>query len=288
MDMDLYKRALDEAIAAGARQVSLENYGEPLMDPHIFERARYAKEKGLAVYTISNGSFLDEEKAREVIRWFDKIRFSMYGVTKETYEKVHRGLTFETVIGNIERLFAMRDACKTAKRLRIELYFLLMDENAHEMKAFLEKYERRADAVSMWKPHNWSDGRPYRTFFAKKVSCGRPMVGPVQVQWDGLVVPCCFDYDSRIVLGDLKVQTLAEVLKGERYERLRRAHTAGDFSVYPFCDGCDQLNKRDDVLIYTTIKESKVGATNTDYFDLEAARREKAKKKATVEKAHAR
>ena len=30
LDMALYKRVLDEAVCAGANQVSLENYGEPL------------------------------------------------------------------------------------------------------------------------------------------------------------------------------------------------------------------------------------------------------------------
>lgn len=269
LDMELYKRTLDEAVAAGARQVSLENYGESFLDPHIIERAQYARSKGLAVYTITNGSLLDEKTIDGIVRYFDKIRVSMYGVTKATYEKIHVGLTYETVVKNVEDLFAARARAKSL--LRIEMYFLLMKENEHEMKAFLERYEKKADAVSVWKPHNWGDGRGYRSASPAKVSCGRPMTGPVQVQWDGTVVPCCFDYDSRIVLGDLKTGTLRDVLKGERYEALRQAHAKGDFSRYPFCNACDQLHKRADVLVYTTIRNSVVGATNTTYFDLKKA-----------------
>ncbi len=112
------------------------------------------------------------------------------------------------------------------------------------------------------------DGRKYREPFGEKISCGRPTVGPLQVQWDGTVVPCCYDYNSRMILGDFKEQTLGEIFRGEKYDKIRRAHIEGNFSEYPFCDVCDQLNKREDVLVYSNIGNAKVGATNTDYFDL--------------------
>lgn len=277
LDVGLYKRVLDEASAAGAGQVSLENYGESFLDPHIFERARYAKSKGLEVYSITNGSVFDDAKLRDLVDLFDKIRISIYGVTKGTYEKIHKGLLFETVRDNIGRLFDIRDQRRS--KIKVELYFLLLKENEHEMKDFIAKYEKRSDALSIWKPHNWGDGRTYRQPTGKsKVSCGRPFIGPVQVQWDGTVVPCCFDYDSRMILGDLNKQTIHDVLHGEKYDALRRAHREGNFSDFPFCDVCDQLNKREDVLVYTTIKNCAVGVTNTTYFDLKQNRVDDEKK----------
>ncbi len=265
--MDLYKRVLDEAVEAGARFVSLENFGESFLDPLIFERARYARQKGCQVFTITNGSLFTEEMVRDIVSCFDKIRISMYGVTSETYEKIHRGLSFDKVRGNVDKLLKEKE--KANSSIKIELYFLLLKENEHEMKEFVAQYEHRADALSVWKPHNWGDGRGFRTpMDVKKVSCGRPATGPVQVQWDGYLVPCCFDYDSRIVIGDLNNNTLHEALHGLEYEKLRRAHAQGDFSPFPFCNACDQLTKRNDVLIYTTIRDSVVGATNTTYFGL--------------------
>jgi hypothetical protein len=82
------------------------------------------------------------------------------------------------------------------------------------------------------------------------------------------VVPCCFDYNNVVTLGDLNKQSLKEIMKGEKYNKLRQAHANGDFSEFPFCNSCDQLNKREDVLIYTNIKDSSVGKTNTNYFEL--------------------
>lgn len=266
-DLNLFKRIIDQAIDAGAKQVSLENFGETFVDPHIFERAEYAKSKGLETLTITNASLLDEEKGKKALELFDVIRVSMYGMSKYTYEKIHRGLNFEVVQKNVSGLLGMRKQSQRSKT-RIEMYFLLMEENKHEMKFFLNKYESVADAVAVWKPHNWADGREYRSPSGKKVSCNRPFTGPLQVQWDGLVVPCCFDYDSRMILGDLNKQAIWEVFGGDEYNKLRRAHEQGDFSEFPFCNVCDQLNKREDVLVYTNIKNAKVGATNTTYFEV--------------------
>ncbi|MBM3251196.1 MAG: radical SAM protein [Candidatus Omnitrophica bacterium] len=266
LDLGLYKRILGEAIAGGAKQVSLENYGESFLDPYIFKRAEYAKSRGLEVYTITNGSLFNQENCRKALDLFDKIRISMYAVTKQTYEIMHRGLVFEEVKANVTRLFQMRQ--RHHSDLKIEMYFLLMQENRREMDSFLKEYQNLADAISVWKPHNWGDGRAYRKLVGAKSSCNRPFVGPVQVQWDGLVVPCCFDYDSRIVLGDLNKETLHDVLDSERYNELRQAHRKGNFFKFPFCNACDQLHKQEDVLVYTTIKSCKVGATNTNYFNL--------------------
>lgn len=271
MDMELYKRVLDEAVTYGATQVSLENYGEPLCDPLIIERIRYAKKKGLEVLTITNASLLDKDKSEKIIRaGLDVLRISMYGITKETYEKVHKGLLFEVVERNILELFKLRkEINKGIPKPKIDIYFIAMEENRDEADGFRKKWEGVADDISIWKPHNWGDGRQYRETNPNKKSCGRPMIGPVQVQWDGKVVPCCFDYDSRIILGDLNKQTLREVLRSKEYNDLREAHLTGHFEKYPFCNCCDQLNKRDDALIYSTIKFSKVGAANTNFFDLE-------------------
>jgi len=267
MDLSLFKRVLDEAIPYGLKQVVLENYGESFCDPGIFEKAKYAKDKGLNVYSVTNASLIDEDACMKVLECFDRIRISMYAITKKTYERVHRGLIFEDVMENVMRLIRFR---KLSGRdtPRIEMNYLLLDENAEELEKFLETFDKLVDAVSVWKPHNWADGRRYRKISSDKASCGRPFNGPLQVQWDGIVVPCCFDFDSKMVLGDLKTKSLDQVLKGDAYSRLRLAHQRCDFSDYPLCDLCDQTNKREDVLVYTTAKGLKVGATSSNKFNL--------------------
>ncbi len=69
--------------------------------------------------------------------------------------------------------------------------------------------------------------------------------------------------------GDLNKQTIYEVLSGDKYKALRKAHDEGGFEKYPFCNGCDQLNKSEDVLVYTNISNVQVGATNTDKYKMD-------------------
>lgn len=265
MDMGLFKSIVRQAVACGAEKVAIENYGEPFLDPGLFERALYAKSLALKTSTITNGSLLDKLACREALAWFDTIRISLSAVTAETYGKVHRGLDFETVTGNIDTLLDMRRSLGSATRILMS--FVLLKENAHEQRAWLAKYEPLVDGVSVWRPHNWSYGKQYRDVSGPKVTCRRPETGPIQVQWDGKVVPCCFDYDSRIVLGDLTKQSLVEVLRGPEYERLRAAHREGRFEDYP-CDSCDQLHKNVKSLAYTNIPQMAVGTTCSGMFKL--------------------
>lgn len=266
LDMKLFMRVVDEAYELGASIVSLGNYGEAFLDPYIFERAAYIKAKGMSVYVLTNGSMVDKKAADRVILYFDKIRFSAYGTTKEVFEKVHRKLNYEKCLENARYLVDERNRRKS-RSPKIEVYFLMMEENKHQAEDFKKRWMNYADDIAIWRPHNWGDGRKYRIFdrTEKKVTCGRPDNSPVQVQWDGTVVPCCYDYDSNMILGDLTRNSLYEVLTGEEYNKLRKAHNEGNFHLYPFCDQCDQLRKKEDVLVFTTIKQAKVGAVNTTY-----------------------
>jgi len=267
MGVELFRQIVDEVVHYGANKISIENFGETFLDPSIFEKAAYAKGKGLKTLTISNASLIDDKVANNILDYFDVIRISLYGVTKDVYESIHKKLNYDTVIKNLDRLLTLREN-KMSSTTKIEIYFLLMQENEHQLKMFLDRYEKIVDGVSVWRPHNWSNGRLYRQAAEKKISCGRPFNGPLQVQWDGKVVPCCFDYDSKIVLGNLNNQSVYEILSSDKYNALREAHRKGDFEKYPFCNSCDQLNKREDVLVYSNIPGAAVGATNTDRHNL--------------------
>ena len=55
----------------------------------------------------------------------------------------------------------------------------------------------------------------------------------------------------------------------DKFNELRAAHENKEFEKFPFCNSCDQLYTWDDALVYSTIKSSKVGKTNTNQFQLE-------------------
>ena len=275
MSLALYQKSLDEVAALGCKQVVLTGFGEPMVDKTLERKVAYAHGKGLRTYIISNASLITRERATRLIKaGLDELRLSFYGMRKETYERVMVGLKFDVTMKNLHDLLEVRKELGS-KRPRLEISWLALPENQEDTDLFKEYWEPRADAIEIWKPHNFGDGRTYRQRYedaAMKNTCGRPENGPLQIQWDGEVIPCCYDYNNQIVLGNAFRQPVLEVLNGEKYRLLRLAHREKKFNLFPYCDQCDQLLPHADALVYTNRhnlpKEVAVKMSNTDLYNL--------------------
>lgn len=266
MDQGLYESSIDEVVELGAKQVTLTGFGEPLLDRNLEKKISYAKSKGLRTYIITNGSALFKRAESLANSGLDELRVSFYGMSTETYNKNMKGLDFNRAVEGVERFLRLR------KDTKVQLSYLILDNEPYQ--DFLDYWESKVDYVEVWRPHNWSDGRQYRELTGDKASCGRPMNGPLQIQWDGTVIPCCYDYNNSIVLGNAFRAPVLTVLHGQPYNDLRQAHQAGEFEKYPFCNNCDQLREHSDALIYTNRhnlpKSEAVKLSNTDLHQLKA------------------
>ncbi len=61
--------------------------------------------------------------------------------------------------------------------------------------------------------------------------------GQLGILWNGDVVPCCGDYDGRVVLGNLQTDTLTDVLNSELARKMRSGFRIGQL-IHPYCRGC--------------------------------------------------
>lgn len=276
MDTELYKKSADEVAALGARKVVLTGFGEPLVDKGLEEKIRYSKSLGLNTYIITNASLLTDKRCISILEsGLDEMRLSFYGMRKESYETVMRRLHFETTMRGIHAFLELRGRLGL-KKPKVEISWLILEENKEDTQAFQEYWEPRVDAIEIWKPHNFGDGRSYRERHddpSIKRTCGRPENGPLQIQWNGEVIPCCYDYNNRIVLGNAFQEPVLDILNGTKYRLLREAHREKRFGLFPYCDQCDQLLPHADALIYTNRHklpaEVAVRLSNTDLHDLE-------------------
>ena len=265
MDQAKYEASIDEIIPLGAKRVVLTGFGEPMLDKGLEDKISYAKSKGLYVYFITNGSALNSKRSKALIdAGLDEMRVSFYGMKSSTYNAVMRGLEFEKTTNNILEFLDVRENTK------VQISYLSMPENEEDTDYFQDFWEPKVDYIEIWKPHNWVDGKDFRKKEGIKTSCGRPKNGPLQIQWDGTVIPCCYDYNNNIVLGNAFDTPIMDILNGEKYQDLRNAHEKGCFPDY--CDQCDQLLEHADALIYTnrhSLPNSEaVKLSNTDLTDL--------------------
>jgi MoaA/NifB/PqqE/SkfB family radical SAM enzyme len=277
MDQTLYERSVDEVVALGARKVVLTGFGEPMLDRRLEDKIAYAHRRGLSTYFITNGSALTPKRSRKLIEsGLSEMRVSFYGMRPETYNAVMQGLDFDRTMKGILEFLRIRDEIGAGTRLQVS--YLELDENRSDTQAFREFWEPRVNAVEIWKPHNFGDGRDYRVRLddSHKASCGRPENGPLQIQWNGEVIPCCYDYNNQIILGNAFETPVLEILNGPKYRLLRYAHRMKKFAMFPYCNQCDQLLPHAEALLYTNRHnlpaEEAVKLSNTDLYDLVAGR----------------
>ena len=60
------------------------------------------------------------------------------------------------------------------------------------------------------------------------------------ITWNGEVVPCCYDYDNKYVVGNASSNTLNEIWRGERMTALRREFLSNQVTN-SLCRSCPSL-----------------------------------------------
>ena len=262
-----FEYLVDQAKNLGAGTISIFGYGEPLLDLDIAHKVAYCADKGLETFITTNGSLLDTEVATNLLSaGISKIRLSAHGLYS-TYDKVHGKLKFESTLRNIQNFIA-KNHIRFNHQCKVAMSVIPM--NGELIEHIREFWEDSVDELEVWRPHNWTDGREYRKASKeRKETCGRPYNGPVQINADGKMMVCCFDYDAKMVVGDTYKNTIDEILHSHKFWQIRQYHNYGALSKLP-CATCDQLNIGDSPLLYSNVDETcSIGKTSSTKFSLE-------------------
>lgn len=132
MDLHLFQHTIDE-VAPWAFEITLYNWGEPLLHKNIFEMIRYAASKNLATSISSNFNRL---RPGDIDRLIDSgleyLSVSIDGASPETYAHYRRRGDFDTVLHNVRSLIERREA-RGARHPIVEWQFIVMKHNEHEI-----------------------------------------------------------------------------------------------------------------------------------------------------------
>jgi len=247
MEFDVFRKLLDDCVAAGSKKLSLHNFGEPLVDKNLAEKVRYAKSKGVEeTFIVTNASLLTPERSEELIEaGIDRIKISFQGITKEEYESFHVNLNYEESVCNVEQLVDAKRRHGGAKPKIIIRYM----GRPLDFITFWRRWRRLKPHLSIipGRFHNYSTGRSYnpisnvrRPNFMK--SCRYVKRPVVYILVNGDVVPCCYDFNGVLNMGNALEQSISEIWNGEKFKAFRLAHKRHEFNKYPICAGCDKLN----------------------------------------------
>lgn len=231
---------------------TVSGFGEFAADPHWKRKLSVAREHFEQVHVVTNLSLIADDDLEHLAQLATEVRVSLYASTEPTFQAIHRpaaALSLEAIERRLRRLASLR-----GEAMVLGLTCCQLAENQKELPSWIERWQGVVDWLEVWQPHNWVDGKGYRALDgARLASCGRPATGPLQVQVDGTVNVCCFDFDGKMVVGDLEQQSWREILTGPELSRIRALHHQGQADQLELCSVCDQrepLDRRAARLIY--------------------------------------
>jgi hypothetical protein len=263
MSFHHFKKLVDEAESLGAEIISIFGFGEPLLDPGVAAKVAYCTQLGLETFITTNASLLTRKMAQGLKKaGLAKLRISMHGVGKN-YEAVHLGLSWDKFTKNICSFLEVNHD----HQIKSELTVIPM--HGESVGAIRRSWESAFDDLEIWKPHGWGGAKKYRKLKRKLKTCGRPFSGPVQINADGMMMVCCFDFNGEMTIGNTHMKSIEDILKGKSMAIFQERHKHGILDGLP-CEYCDQLNEYEESpLLFSTKDETRgINKTSTNKFEL--------------------
>jgi len=244
--------------------ITISGFGEAFLpwDYHSVDRIRYAKDAGFKIHVLTNGHYFSHPIIDQVAEiGVEEVRISLHAIDWQTYKKLTNApmYMYNKVIWNINRIIEETD-------INLVLTFEIIEGiNDDQIEDIIKLYGDHA-TLEMWRPHNWVDTFKYRKLPIIRSTCGRPFNGPYQIQVDGTVNMCCFDYNGILLLGDFVTQTMEEIFNDAAYLNLKKYHEYGILKGY-ICHTCDQRKSLDSAYVYNNkfTKEERLYKTSTNY-----------------------
>lgn len=255
MDLELFKKTIDDIknFPDKLKVLRINGQGEPLLNPHLAEMIQYAKDNNVAdfIEIITNGSRLSPELNQKLIdTGIDRIRISIEALDEEGYQKIAGAkLDFNAFLNNIKDLHDRSKDC--------EIYCKIVDvavPTDEDKSRFYEMFGDICDRVfidnviPMWSDFddikdkmNTNEEGEILGVHGQKVKniqvCPFPFYSLI-INADGEVTVCCADWKRKLIVGDLKTQSLKEIWNGSILKNFWIDMLKGKKGQYEMCQKC--------------------------------------------------
>jgi radical SAM protein with 4Fe4S-binding SPASM domain len=238
MDLDVFKLIVDQ-IENRVEAVTLASRGEPLMAKDIISMLEYLSGKFLGLKLNTNASFLTEEKAHAILTAEpNTLVFSADASDKELYAKLRVNGDLDTVLSNIQIFNDIKSKHYPNSRTITRVSGVRYNDKQvfSEIEAFWHNY---VDQVAFVAYNPWESA--YEAPENNIVDHCSDLWRRTFIWWDGTINPCDVDYRSTLAAGNIKEESLAEVWRGEKYQKLRHFHSNAARCTLKPCSGCSLI-----------------------------------------------
>ena len=254
MKFEVFTKVIDDLGAFDKPIKVLRMYkdGEPLLNKRFADMVAYARQSGHVDYidTTTNGTFLNPERMGPILAaGIDKINISVEGMTEETYLKFTGfKFDFKQFVANVKWVYANRGNTEIVVKIPNEL---ITDAQRQEFfdtfgdhcdRIFVENFAPCWPEFDTEKHTGFKISKGiYQQDVGDTDTCPYIFYG-YSVNADGLVSSCFLDWGRKLVIGDVRQQSMKEIWSSDQMNALRLMHLEGRRRQNGVCGNCGQLS----------------------------------------------
>lgn len=253
MKFDLFTKIIDDLaeFPEPIKVLRLYKDGEPLLNKRLADMIGYAKAHGVPyIDTTTNCSLITPARMGPILEaGLDKINLSIDGMSDEALLRFTGfPVKFDTMVENIRWLYANKGACEVVIKIPDELL------EPGERERFFDTFGDICDRISTEKFAPCWPGFDVEERSGIKITGGIYQQEPTEtetcpyifysysVNSDGLVSSCFLDWERKLVIGDVRKQSMKSIWTSERMQALRIQHLEGRRREHSVCSSCGQLS----------------------------------------------
>ncbi len=256
LDPALFERTLDE-MGEYFLMLVLWGWGEPFLNPRVYDIVRAAKQKNLHVVSSTNGHIFaaKDHASRLVASGIDSLIISIGGATEESYARL-RGTKMEEAFDGVRRIVAEKKRQRSSTPF-VSLSMIISQYNEVEIPALkAAALALGVDALSLKtmntctvRPESKDDhpipaGDGFQRFVyegndrvrAKHNPC-KALWQKTNLRWDGEITPCTYDFDSVRSMGNVQGHSFRSIWRNAAYTAMRRQFRK-DPAEISICKNC--------------------------------------------------
>ena len=235
MEWPLVEKAEREIHGNGLKLKWLHEMGEPLLYSRIDDAIRLFPEASLS----TNGLVLTPEIGAKLLATpLRRLRICVDSIQPEVYPQLRTGGDFARLVDLTRKFLAQAKGHPIRIEIQKMRSRLTQDETVDDFRRLFDlKQYRNARVIE--KTCEALDVNEETDLHGKFYGCVQGAFFTwVVVFADGRVTHCCYDAHGDQVLGDLKTQSLREILEGPRFAEMQSAFDRRDFTNLPRCAEC--------------------------------------------------
>lgn len=257
MSFEIYKKIIDDLkeFDKPLKVLRLYKEGEPLLNKRFADMIRYAKDSRIADYidTTTNGYLLTPENIKPILdSGIDRINISVNGMSNDQFlEFSGVKIDFDKYVKNIINLYSAKGNCEICIKITGDL---MTNEEKDRFFNIFGNYSDRIfieNVAPCWPEFDVEErlgidiskttgiyGQP----IDKNIKVCPYIFYMISINSDGSVSLCFLDWARKLIIGDVRKQSLKEIWEGDILFQYQLDHLQGKRNENTVCKKCGQLS----------------------------------------------